>query len=147
MAAIPCSSFSLARRGSPGSPGGPLRLVGKRILGHPKALARPMDRQKILTGNALASSTAKILHTAHISSCPWGVDNGANSRLWHHPEFEALARLPCTNVRTTCMCQHGATHKKKLKCCWATLIRIQLATCCLSNVQADEAGAVMDSSM
>ena len=78
-------------------------------------LARPMDRQKILTGNALASSTAEILHTAHISSCPWGVENGANSRLWHHPEFEALARFPYTHVRTTCMCQHGATHKQITK--------------------------------
>ena len=108
----PCSTFSLARRGRGGSPGGPLRLIGKYIKGHPRALLRPKDRMKIVTGNRLADCTAALAKHAHKNGVLWCIENPGNSRLWHYPSIAALARRPNVHRRLADMCAYHRQYKK-----------------------------------
>ena len=108
----PCSSFSLARRGRGGSPGGPLRLIGKYILGHPKALRRPKDRKKIKLGNKCASYSARYAKAAHNAGIPWGLENPSGSRIWHHPAIANLGAMGSVERRVSHMCAYGCPWKK-----------------------------------
>lgn len=107
----PCSSFSLARRGRPGKPGGPLRTIAT-IYGHPDAMARAIDRKKIIVGNKCAAATAVLAAAAHKHNVPWAIENPAYSRLWHYPSIAKLKALPGVVERVSHMCQYGAPWKK-----------------------------------
>jgi hypothetical protein len=108
----PCSSFSLARRGRAGSPGGPLRTIGRFIRGHPAALKRPLDRKKIRLGNLCAKVTAKLAESAHENRIPWAIENPAGSRLWHVPAIQRLSQRQQVERRVACMCAYGRPYKK-----------------------------------
>ena len=108
----PCSSFSLARRGRGGAPGGPLRLKGKYILGHPRAMKRPRDKKKIVLGNKCAESTGSYALAAHNANIPWCLENPNGSRLWHHPAIARLLSLPGVERRVCHMCAYGAAFMK-----------------------------------
>lgn len=111
----PCSTFSLARRGKPGRKGGPLRDVGRFIRGHPAALARPVDRSKIRTGNDCADTTTMLCREAHRVGVPWAIENPSGSRLWHWPGIKSLQRLEGVESRTLCMCMYGQPYKKSTR--------------------------------
>lgn len=112
----PCSSFTLARRGFPGTPGGPLRLIGEYILGHPTAMARDMDRLKIEAGNRCASATAELCRAAQTAACPWGLENPYASRLWHHPDIKKCQDLPGgVHTRRSDMCAYNCKYRKSTR--------------------------------
>jgi hypothetical protein len=111
----PCSSFSLARRGKAGSPGGPLRLKGKYILGHRLALARAGDRLKIQIGNKCAEASAEIAKTANRAACPWALENPGSSRLFHHPSIAECINLPGVHSRKLDMCRYSRGYKKSTR--------------------------------
>ena len=111
----PCSTWSTARRGYPGSPGGPLRLVGEHIWGHPRALRRPADRRKLELGNSTAKRTAEIIQAAVEHKVPVALENGNSSRLWHCPPIADLCAHPSATKFVTDMCQHGARWRKRTR--------------------------------
>ena len=89
-----------------------LRLVGKYILGHPKAMRRPHDRAKILLGNRCATCSARLAAAAHQAQIPWALENPGGSRLWHHPDIAALSHLAAVHRRVGHMCGYGTNYKK-----------------------------------
>ena len=108
----PCSSWSLARRGRAGRPGGPLRTIGKFIWGHPDALARPRDKRKIEQGNLLAEVSFQIIRACHLHSTPWAIENPGSSRIWKTPIFLEVKSWEGVDVRLTHMCVYGEAYKK-----------------------------------
>ena len=108
----PCSSWSLARRGRAGRPGGPLRTIGEFIWGHPDALARPKDRRKIFQGNRLARISYRIIYACHLHGTPWAIENPGSSRIWKTPLFKQIKAWKDVDVRLTHMCAHGEAYKK-----------------------------------
>ena len=139
----PCSSWSLARRGYPGAPGGPLRLKGRCIWGHPLALRRAADRRKIKLGNRLAKCTARIIEAAVEHKVPIALENGNTSRLWHFPPIADCCQLPSTRKLVTDMCQHRTRWRKRTRIqtwgCMASMgLRQQCAggTCCTATGRA-----------
>ena len=111
----PCSSWSTARRGYPGAPGGPLRLKGKHIWGHPLALRRAADRRRIKLGNSTAKCTAKVIEAAVEHKVPVALENGNSSRLWHCPPIAAICLHPSAKKTVTDMCQHGTPWRKRTR--------------------------------
>ena len=111
----PCSTWSTARRGHPGAPGGPLRLKGELIWGHPIALRRPADRRKIELGNSTAKCTAKIIQAAVEHKIPVALENGNASRLWHCPPIAEMCQHPSARKLVTDMCRHGAQWRKRTR--------------------------------
>lgn len=108
----PCSSWSLARRGRAGRRGGPLRKVGKFILGHPDSLGRPDDEAKIKLGNDVLRSTVAIIRACAANAIPVALENPAASRLWHGPGMAELRRhVACREVRVD-FCAFGAAWRK-----------------------------------
>ena len=89
----PCSTWSLARRGHAGRPGGPLRTL-QHILGHPEALERPADREKIRSGNSTMRASAAIIRTCIAHGVACGLENPNNSRLFKAPAMATLCRKP-----------------------------------------------------
>ena len=111
----PCSSWSLARRGRAGRRGGPLRKVGKFIMGHPESLLRPDDEAKIKLGNDVLRSTVDIIRACIDSAIPVALENPAASRLWHGPGLVELRQhAACRGARLD-FCAYGAAWRKPTK--------------------------------
>ena len=108
----PCSSWSLARRGRAGRRGGPLRKVGKFILGHPDVLGCPDDEAKIKLGNDVLRSTVAIIWACAKNKIPVALENPAQSRLWHGPGMAELRQhVACREVALD-FCAYGAAWRK-----------------------------------
>merc|ERR1712194_394084 len=99
--ATPCATWSTARWGQPGSPGGPLRSAASP-WGHPAALARSLDREKIELGNRTAKFTLKIIRAAIKHHTPVAVENPAASRLWQILRDEGLFQVGTSMVTDPC---------------------------------------------
>ena len=110
--ATPCATWSTARWGQPGSLGGPLRSAASP-WGHPAALARSLDREKIELGNRTAKFTLKIIKAAIKHQTPVAVENPVASRLWQVLHDEGLFQVGTSMV--TDMCQHGSVHRKRTR--------------------------------
>ena len=106
--ATPCSSFSTARRGHPGSPGGPLRSRA-----HPLGLPglAPGDAAKVAVGNLLARRTAQVIRFCRKRGIPVSLENPTSSRLWIHPAVRRL--LPTAVVSRADFCQFGTSWRKQ----------------------------------
>ena len=120
----PCSSFSLARRGRGGSPGGPLRLIGKYILGHPKALRRPKDRKEKSSWatNALPTQLA-MPKPLTMQAFLGDLENPSGSRIWHHPAIAKLGTMGSVERRVSHMCAYGMPMEETYSCVMWTLPR------------------------
>jgi len=126
----PCSSWSTARRGRPGSPGGPLRTV-ECIWGVPEALARPKDAAKIEVGNRTMRMSARLLAAAIRRGIPCAIENPASSRIWHAPPIAQLALREDTCCHVLDFCQFGSRHRKRTRLLsWHTGMRSELFRMC-----------------
>ena len=107
----PCGSWSLARRGHPGAPGGPLRSR-EFIYGLEESLSRPIDAAKIRAGNITMWFSCQLIRAAKRMHVPIGIENPASSRIWHAPPMAHL--LKSANVQAiTDFCQHGTAYRKR----------------------------------
>ena len=110
----PCSTWSLARRGHAGRPGGPLRTL-QHILGHPEALARPADRQKIMLGNSTMRASAAISRCCLAHGVACGLENPNNSRIFKAPAVRTLCAKPVASVHVCDFCQFGSPFRKRTR--------------------------------
>ena len=85
----PCSSFSRARRGVPGSPGGPLRT--KQFPSGLPGLPHD-DDHKVNVGNTLASFSAEVVKTCLKQGTLCSLENPRFSFLWDFPDIENICR-------------------------------------------------------
>ena len=106
----PCSSWSMARRGHPSSPGGPLRTRAF-IMGLPGLPAK--DAQKVTVGNRTMRASARLLECARAAGVPASLENPAISRLFHAPPIVAISRRKNVQLATGDFCQYGAQWRKR----------------------------------
>jgi hypothetical protein len=105
----PCASWSLARRGPAGTPGGPLRSL-QHLFGHPDALARPHDHAKIIQGNRTMQATASVLRACLRSNAPCVLENPCGSPLFRVRPIAALCRHPQATPHVCDFCQYENAH-------------------------------------
>ena len=103
----PCASFSIARRGRVGRPGGPLR--SRRFpMGIPGL--SEADQSRVDIGNKLLGVTLQVIRWCLRRGVPVSLENPRSSRLWQVP---AVKRLVARGeaVRTD-YCQFGTPWRK-----------------------------------
>lgn len=110
----PCSSWSLARRGRAGRPGGPLRTL-ESLHGVPRRLAPDADRKKILEGDQTMLFSAQCIDACIAQSIPVALENPASSRLWHAAPVASLVQLSDAQSVLMDMCQHGTSYRKRTR--------------------------------
>jgi hypothetical protein len=110
----PCASWSLARRGIAGSPGGPLRTC-KYIYGHPEAMARSHDLAKIKAGNRTMRVSAALLRACVLHGVRCGLENPHSSRLFRAPPIQSVCRVPTARSHTVDFCQFSCPYRKRTR--------------------------------
>ena len=105
----PCTSWSRARRGPPGSGWCQIRS-NQHIWGLPNLLPRDVARIKL--GNSTLRASARVIRTAVNVGCPSILENPLTSMLFIAPPIAKLLRLPCASFAKTHFCQHGARWRK-----------------------------------
>ena len=83
----PCTSFSGARRGHPGAPGGPIRTK-QFPMGIPNP--QPQDVKKIQDGNSMLRLTIVIIKMCRRLKIPVMMENPRRSRIWWTPSLRPL---------------------------------------------------------
>jgi hypothetical protein len=130
LVATPCSSWSGARRGVAGTPGGPLRSPD-HILGHPHALMRPVDAQKIAVGNKTMRASARILRCAikHGLSC--ALENPAGSSLFRAAPIATIVSHENAHRHVLDFCRFGSKHRKRtIVWMWNSIVSESLDVLC-----------------
>ena len=122
----PCSSWSIARHGPPGSSWGPIRSK-THIYGIPNL--RCEDKIKVAYGNETMRKCAQILNTAaHIGKIPTAIEQPSSSLLFSAPPIKRL--LPSGHLNTFDMCGYGARWRKRTRIyswgCSSPLARVAL---------------------
>jgi hypothetical protein len=108
----PCTSWSRARRGPPGSGWCAIRS-NDRLLGLPDLSAA--DQKRIALGNATAKASARLIRFCIRQRCPVYLENPAASMLWICPFIKPLlARPECHHVNTD-YCQFSKPWRKRTK--------------------------------
>ena len=109
---MPCSSWSVARRGPPSSTWCALRSR-EHVEGLPGL--RDVDQQKVILGNRLRDFTAWLVRLCVDMSIPVFVENPVSSRVWSSRPLEQLRRLPSFEETVFDMCAFGAEYRKRTK--------------------------------
>lgn len=105
----PRSSWSLARRRRPGTPGGQLRsLKSLKYLTQGLPGLSKKDRQKIALGNKTMQVSADLLRLRNDHGIPCICENPNGSRMWHCPPMKKAQALHCFCN----FCAYGAEWKK-----------------------------------
>ena len=108
----PCTSWSRARRGPPGSGWCAIRS-NDHLLGLPNLT--PADQIRIRLGNATARSSSRLIRFCIRANCPIYLENPAASMLWICPYIKPLLDKPgCHHVNTD-YCQFGKPWRKRTK--------------------------------
>lgn len=137
----PCSSWSLARRGRAGRPGGPLRTL-EHLGGVPAARAHESDRARILGGDRTLAFSADCIASCVRHRVPVAIENPASSRLWHASRLSSLLLHPSADSVVTDMCQHGATYRKRTRVVsWHASWPHGWAPTCVSSGRCTRTGA------
>ena len=110
--AMPCSSWSVARRGPPSSSWCPLRSRDY-LEGLPGL--REVDQQKVVLGNRLRDFTVWLVTLCVDMSIPVFVENPVSSRVWASRPFERLRRLPGFDETIFDMCAFDAVYRKRTR--------------------------------
>ena len=92
----PCTTFSRARRGPPGSSWGPLRS-GKALWGLDGLCER--DQAKLRVGNACFRVSLNIIRACVRMNVPVYLENPASSMMFQMPPLASLARHPSFYLR------------------------------------------------
>ena len=108
----PCTTWSRARRGPPGSSWAPLR-ANQALLGLPNL--RPVDVERVQVGNATARASARIIRCCERQQCPVYLENPATSMLWISPFIAPLLRRKSCKVVNTDFCQFHKPWRKRTK--------------------------------
>ena len=124
----PCHSFTRARERGNGP--GPLRS-SSCPLGLPDLSA--LDKQKVVTGNALALLSSQILTLCYKRGIPAGLENPALSRLWELPSFLRLAKLEYVKTVKFDFCLYGAPWRKRTQVMYFWVDIAPLARLCTSH--------------
>ena len=109
-AGTPCSSWSRARHGPPGSNWCTLRDA-HHLFGLPNLHSNAQAAVEI--GNALMHRTAAAFSLCHRLSIPAWLENPSSSMLWQVEPIARLARLPEANIAVHDACQYGARWRKR----------------------------------
>lgn len=112
MVATPSSSWSRARRGVPGTPGGPLRSSAQPLG---VASLPAADQEQVRRGNVQMRATVRILKAALRFKVPAVLENPCQSILWQAPALAALCRSPLCRTSVVDMCAFGARWRKRTK--------------------------------
>ena len=112
MLAPPCASWSSARRGLPGSPGGPIRSL-KFPMGLPQL--RPQDATKIQDGNKTMFAACELLELCEKYGVPALLENPATSMMFRAPRMLRLLQRSAFHTRCGDFCQYGAPWRKRTK--------------------------------
>ena len=124
----PCSSWSRARRGFPGSPGGPLR-TRTHIYGIPGLNA--VDKQKVIIGNHTMRASARIIRCCLDHHVPVGLENPAGSFLRQAPPIALLAQHAAARNHCFDMCAFGCRWRKRTRVVlWHAHDVPRLRACC-----------------
>ena len=111
--AVPCVSFSVARRGPWGSSWGPLR---SRDYPHGIPGLGPDDLDKIRTGDRCLRAACRLLRAAISCQVPAWFENPVGSLMWSAKPFAPL--LKTADLATLDFCQFGAPWRKRTR--WAS---------------------------
>jgi len=106
----PCSSWSSARRGLPGAPGGPMRSDA-----YPMGLPNlsPADQHRVLIGNRTLIASTQLIRLGLQFGLPMLIENPCTSRLWKAPK---LLRLTAdSDLCIFDQCQYGSRWRKRTK--------------------------------
>ena len=104
----PCESFSTARRGKLGSPGGPMRSK-ECPMGLPNLL--PKDAAKVALGNKLLGLSLRIVRRCCQQRVPVSLENPRRSRIWWTPSMLGALRRHGHKVCVD-YCQFGLPWQK-----------------------------------
>ena len=110
----PCSTWSTARRGFAGRPGGPLRSL-QFPYGVPEALDRPLDKMKIEVGNKTMRVSVQLLRTCVQRGVPCALENPCSSRLFRVGPVAQICRHAAARVHVCDFCQFGCPYRKRTK--------------------------------
>ena len=108
----PCTSWSRARRGPPGSRWAPTRSA-RFPLGLPGC--SESDLGKFREGNETAKVTARLIRACLAARVPCGLENPQTSMLWQSPFLRRLVAHRCAQVLDVHLCQYGARWRKATK--------------------------------
>ena len=108
--APPCSTWSSARRGVPGSRGGPLRSR-QHIWGLP--CVEPAALPMLAVGNATARAALQIISLCVRLRIPVAVENPTTSLLWQVPALLRLSRHHSCHRHVSDFCQYGTAWRKR----------------------------------
>ena len=110
MLGTPCTSWSLARRGPPSSPWGPLRSA-LHVLGLPGL--PPQGQARVECGNRTMRHTAAAVRMAIRHGVPAMLENPNTSRLFKAPDISRLSRSASFCRRVLDQCQYNTPWRKR----------------------------------
>ena len=111
---VPCSTWSLARRGKAGRPGGPIRTI-EFINGLPSDQLTPQDVVKLALGNRTMRSAAFVIRLCVKNFIPVFLENPNSSRLWHAPPIRRLMDSSVCTSAVFDFCCFGTPWQKRTK--------------------------------
>ncbi len=110
MLGTPCTSWSLARRGPPGSGCAPLRspccIMGLAGLS-------PVDKARVEVGNRTMAQTARVIRLAIRNGVPTVLENPYMSRLFLAPPIRKLSSRPEFHSWCLDQCQFSSPWRKR----------------------------------
>ena len=108
---VPCATWSLARRGHAGRPGGPIRTL-QYIYGLPRDTLSEKDQKKIVEGNRTMRAACFVIRLCIKHTTPVALENPNSSRIWHAPELEKLLKHDGAVSHHFDYCCYGVPWKK-----------------------------------
>ena len=106
----PCSSWSRARRGPPGSN---WCCIRSREFPNGMPNLRPADVARIALGNATMLASARLIRAARRSKTPCFLENPSGSLLWDSPPIAKQVREGGAVKTTFDFCQYGKPWRKR----------------------------------
>ena len=106
----PCSSFSRARHGPPGSSWQAIRSA-EHLWGIPNL--EGSDKGKLKAGNKLMRVSSQIMQRCYDMHIPVFLENPHTSFLWQMPLIKKFVSMPEANFRVSDACQYNARWRKR----------------------------------
>jgi hypothetical protein len=124
----PCTSWSRARHGPPGSSWCAIRS-NSHILGLPNL--RENDKTKIRQGNLTMAVSTRFIRACIKHGVPCFLENPAHSMMWLAPQMQRVTRHPSHTSNITDFCQHGARWRKRTRVsAWNAVDNHRLSATC-----------------
>ena len=124
----PCTSWSRARFGAAGCPGGPVRTTAL-----PMGISglRPKDQRVLDLGNATYKASNKYITACIEANIPCILENPATSIMWQAPALRRLMGHKECDMATFDMCSFGTSWRKRTRLVsWNAPLRNSLRGLC-----------------